>query len=263
MRLSVVSIATNGYTKYWLKMVNSFIENLNTIGEVEFHILTDDPQFVERNFPQHKKIRLLIHQISAEPWPMPTLLRYSYMDSIIENVSLETIMYIDADMIIHPRFDEQFEEILQSEEINFVAHPGYWRGVNKKSPGFNQGKVDSIFKDILRTVRLGALGDWETRKESLAYVSRKLRKEYVCGGVWFGPNEKIGTMVKALALNTQSDLDKGVIAKWHDESYLNYWYAHNGGNVLTPEYCYDPTYFNLKNLIPRIEAVDKGNIKRI
>ena len=263
MKLSVVSIATNGYTHYWLKMVKSFVENLSCIEEVEFHALTDDVQFVQLNSPQHKKASFVIHEISAEPWPMPTLLRYSYIDAIFEKIRFETVMYIDADMLIHPRFDEHFEEVLKHKQINFVAHPGYWRSKGNQSSGTVSNKAHLWISDFFRKIRLGALGDWESREKSLAYVPRKKRKIYICGGVWFGPRVKIGNMVKTLAVKTQMDLDNGIIAKWHDESHLNCWYVQNGGDVLTPEYCYDPTYAQLEKLIPRIEAVDKGQIKQV
>ena len=53
------------------------------------------------------------------------------------------------------------------------------------------------------------------------------------------------------------DLNNGLIAKWHDESHLNWWYANFGGHLLNPEYCFDEKSKHLTGLLPRVIAVDK------
>lgn len=263
MKISIVSIATNGYIQYWLKMQKSFVENMSSIEEVEFHILTDDPELARSQFFFGQGVSLVVHEIPSEPWPLPTLLRYKHISGVLDLIHSGYFMYIDADMILHSEFDLDIPEIIMKNEINFVAHPGFWRSSRRGLNRFQVSNLPSFFKDFIRRLRLGALGDWETRKYSKAYVPRKLRNTYICGGIWFGPTNKLSLLVRELSERTQLDLDDGIVAKWHDESHLNSWYSRNSGNVLLPEYCFDPTYTNLRGLRPLIEAVDKGEIKRV
>ena len=238
--------------------MESFITNMRVIKEVEFHLLTDDLEGVSSQLPKSNVARFTLHKIASEAWPLPTLLRYEYIEMFIENVKSEFLMYIDSDMLLHENFDQDFQEILSNKEINFVAHPGFWRNQRNRKNQIKKNSVRDFIRDTFRMARLGALGDWETRRESRAFVPRKFRKTYICGGVWFGPTEKLRILIKELARNTKLDLEEGMIAKWHDESHLNSWYVQQGGNVLNPGYCFDPTYSNLLGLTARIEAVDKG-----
>ncbi len=262
MEMSLISIATNGYTKYWLQMINSMISSMQEGTKIQVHILTDDPEFVELNAPSNPSVDFKVHLIDSAPWPYPTLLRYSYINSIVGDLKTENFMYLDADMKIHVGFDNDLENLFEAHDMNFVAHPGFWRGSNHPDFPFTYNSLRKYVGDLLRLMRFGGLGDWETRKKSTAYVPRRKRKLYICGGIWFGRVSRLHELTSALKKNTDIDLKNALIARWHDESHLNAWYVKNGGHVLSPEYCFDPTYPQLRNLRPLIEAVDKGDIKR-
>ncbi len=46
-------------------------------------------------------------------------------------------------------------------------------------------------------------------------------------------------MSQAIETNIDSDLNKGIIAVWHDESHLNrYFIDHPPTKILCPSYCY-------------------------
>lgn len=263
MEISLISIATNGYTKYWLQMINSLISSMQEITRIRVHVLTDDPEFVKLNAPSHLRAEFIIHKIESEPWPYPTLLRYKYINSIVNELGTNYFMYLDADMKVHAGFDKNLKNLFEMHDMNFVAHPGFWRDTQKQNLSLTFSSLRRSVSDIYRMIRIGGLGDWETRRESLAFVPREHRDVYICGGVWFGKVTTLKELALALESNTSTDLAEGLIAKWHDESHLNAWYVKNGGWVLSPEYCFDPTYPQLRNLKPLIEAVDKGNIKRV
>ena len=253
--LDVISIASNGYTKYWIPMIESLLENLHDIDKVYVHILTDDPEMVNSASPKSQKAEYLIHPIPSEPWPLPTLNRYKYIKDILPNLRTSYFLYIDADMLIHKGFEQDFLTMLRSNEINFVLHPGYWYPRLGSFLGIPPRKLVSILKML---VAIGGFGAWETRKSSAAFVTRKNRKRYICGGIWFGKNKTLHDIVNTLHAQTQLDLDAGIIAKWHDESHLNSWYCRHGGSIVDPSYCFDPTYKNLRGLKPKIEAVNKS-----
>jgi Glycosyltransferase family 6 len=263
MEISLISIATNGYTKYWLQMINSMISNKQESTRIRIHILTDDPEFVRLNAPSHPSVGIMIHKIDSEPWPYPTLHRYKYINSIVDDLDTEYFMYLDADMKAHPGFDNNLKNLFETHEMNFVAHPGFWR--DKQNLIFTSDFIGlrRHAGDLYRLLRFGGLGDWETRRKSTAFVPRKGRKLYICGGIWFGKVNRLRELVTTLETNVSTDSEAGLIAKWHDESHLNAWFVKNGGWVLSPEYCFDPTYPQLRHLRPLIEAVDKGNIERV
>ena len=111
--------------------------------------------------------------------------------------------------------------------------------------------------DIFHIIRDGGLGAWENRIESLAYVARKKRLNYVCGGFWGGDTRNILTMITKLERNVKEDLGNGVMARWHDESHLNAWAAKNDFRLENSAYCHDSTYENIKHLEVIITAVRK------
>ncbi len=260
--LDIVSIATNGYTKYWLNMVQSFIQNNSVFKNVVIHVITDDPNFVELSAPKKSGLKYVIHLVESEPWPYPTLLRYRYMSQIFSQIETNNFMYIDSDMLFHPGFDSELDESLVKHKLNFVSHPGYWQDFSKKRNKPNLANTRVLIGNLYRKLMLGGQGAWETKKSSKAFVPRKDRRDYICGGTWFGNKESIRVMIQELEKNTDVDLGNGIIAKWHDESHLNRWYSEFGGNLLKPDFCFDPTYPNLSNLKPKIEAVNKGLLVR-
>ena len=64
-------------------------------------------------------------------------------------------------------------------------------------------------------------------------------------------------LISTLAQNTQSDLEAGYIARWHDESHLSWWASHFEHETLSSEYCFDESKKNVLGLNPRIIAVHK------
>lgn len=261
--LDVVSIATNGYTKYWLNMITSFQENNVVFEKVVVHVLTDDPEFVIDYANKNPKMKFVAHQVESMPWPLPTLMRYNYISRIGEFLESENFLYIDSDMIFHPDFDFEMNKNLREYPVNLVIHPGYWRARYASSLSVNLMSFKMLISDLYKRLKFGGLGAWETSRRSTAYVTRKNRNVYVCGGVWFGERVQILIMVNLLKLKTEVDLRNGIIAKWHDESHLNNWLVSYGANLLSPSFCFDPRLSNLTGLKPLIEAVVKVQTDRI
>jgi histo-blood group ABO system transferase len=115
-----------------------------------------------------------------------------------------------------------------------------------------------LARDCRTQLRFGGLGSWERNKKSRAFVPRSQRNVYVCGGTWLGRKEEILTLCKELSSRINEDLEVGITAVFHDESHLNWYQAKNQLTLLNPELCFDPSYPQLKNLKPKIIAVDKN-----
>lgn len=78
-----------------------------------------------------------------------------------------------------------------------------------------------------------------------------------------GKRREFEAMVTELAQMVRRDLGNGLHARWHDESYLNWYLARELQNgtpleLLGPRFCWDPNGRDFLPLKPIIEAVDKG-----
>ena len=114
-----------------------------------------------------------------------------------------------------------------------------------------------MISDLLAKLRYGGVGSWEDRKESKAFVARNKRKKYVCGGFWGGDTNSILGMVNELKFAVEEDLKNEIVAKWHDESHLNYWASRNDFRLESPAYCHDELYANLATTKKVVTAVRK------
>ena len=65
-----------------------------------------------------------------------------------------------------------------------------------------------------------------------------------------------------LAERIDEDSSKGIVAIWHDESHLNWWATMHAHDIASPAYCFSPDFPALKQLRPKIQAVDKGDVSR-
>jgi Glycosyltransferase family 6 len=256
--IAIVSIATNGYIEYWETMARSFDLNVNSANPVNLHIFTNDIQRAESIGETLINIKTTVHEIPNLKWPEATLDRYRLIHEHREYLTESLIMYLDADMVVH---DDPTEIILRNipkSGINLIAHPGYYRPKKFKMIAYYTRNISQAVRDLRASLSQGGIGSWETSANSTAFVPRKQRRTYVCGGVWFGERSAIMQMNEELFRNVETDKSRNVLAKWHDESHLNKWASMNEFNLLPPELCFEPNYAALRGLRNIIEAVDKN-----
>jgi hypothetical protein len=141
--------------------------------------------------------------------------------------------------------------------LTLVRHPGFQRpnGARALSLYFSKPKV--AISDIFLRYNLGALGAWETDPRSMAHVPRDKRTHYVCGGTWWGTRDDLLNLASDLAARVTVDEANGVMARWHDESHLNWWAANHPHQLRDASYCYSSSYVWLRHLPQIIQAVDK------
>lgn len=100
----------------------------------------------------------------------------------------------------------------------------------------------------------------EERPESTAYL--KTVKEYYCGGFNGGTSTAFLDMARAIQAAVDKDAENGLIARWHDESYLNkYLSIHPPAKVLTSDYCYPEPELD-KAGSPKIVCLEKSYSSR-
>jgi hypothetical protein len=189
---------------------------------------------------------------------MATLLRYQIYLAESDKFTEDFLMHLDADMIATSNGESIFRSSDWAGGMIFVAHPGYWRERGTRARLKFYLKFPMIAsKDFVKKLRIGAIGAWETNMQSSAFVPRNSRRNYACGGVWIGNRDKFIDFLQVMSVNVQKDLKLNIVAKWHDESHLNWWVSKYKLNLRDPDFCFDPTYKNLAKINGVITAVQK------
>ena len=235
-------VATNAYLERWKDAIASIDQNANKAeSKIRIHLFTNLKNEAESWSKFHvKNIATCIHLIPAYGWPEATLLRYHFFDSEKEHLSEDILMYMDSDLIVKSDFSRSVEVSSSHDRMVFVDHPGFARKGPHSGPFSlnwlrNFSPFESRVNRMLEKIEQYGLwrgntrfqaGSWETNSESTAFVHWLRRKRYFYGAIWFGNNTLFKDMCKLLKDNVDLDLKNGIIARWHDESHLN-WYAAN------------------------------------
>jgi hypothetical protein len=240
-------------------MVQSLLQEVRDTDSVHLYLFTDSVREADFFASQLKNLAVTIIEIPPYTWPEATLYRYRIYSKHAESLHGDILMHLDADMIINADFVSKIKNLFRNSGMALVAHPGFWRPKRATSLlrlyFMNPKKLYSDFK---MKVFMGGLGSWEVHDTSSAYVPRKNRQRYVCGGTWLGTRKEFLDLAKSLDENVRTDESNGVLAIWHDESHLNHWASRNSYIQLTPEYCFDSSYPQLRSITPLITAVDKN-----
>ena len=239
-------------------MVQSAEQYLAPGSDLTFYVFTDQSDEARKFGQSLVRSKIVPIDIPSLGWPDATQLRYELFRDSWHQVQEEVVLHLDADMLFVSETNLNPDPAEWQGGIALVRHPGYRRPSLSKLPKLYLGARHMLIWDLKRWLRLGGLGDWEVSKNSLAYVPRKQRQTYVCGGTWMGLREPLGVMIDELANRTRHDLQRGVVAIWHDESHLNWFASYHAHELLDSEKCYVEGLPNLEDLIPEIIAVEKG-----
>ena len=246
--IGILMVATNRYLERW-KDVALDIEMVafRNAKDVTIHLFTNlEVEALSWGKEHLRKTKLIIHKIPGWGWPEATLLRYEFFQGTKNNFNEDLLMYLDSDMRIVRDPEDFILSKKQSESISVVSHPGYYRPRGKQLIKLylrNPRIMGTDFRSLVGNGR--GLGAWEDNKNSLAYVPRKHRKIYVHGAIWFGNRETFLDLCEKLTKRTRDDLEKGIIAKWHDESHLNWFISQNNYNLIDNRMSWVLGYRNL------------------
>ena len=226
--------------------------------EITIIVFTDQKNYIDSLSKSFKRIKIQTIEIESLKWPEATLFRYRYYKKVNFELTSEYFMHLDADMLVVNNSIDSVSNLLSINEMAFVHHPGYWRPSNRKKILLYLKNPMYIFKDLLILIKFGGLGTWCRNPNSLAFVMRKERRDYFCGGVWLGGADIFKKFVEDLSLMVDIDKSKNIMPTWHDESYLNKWASENKFRTLPPTFCFASGFKNLMNLSPVILAIDKN-----
>jgi hypothetical protein len=229
--LTVFTIATNKYWKYFLHLLPNLRDSIRPDFEIEVIVLTN--MYPEGEFPTDlKNLKVLARQSEFQEWPEVTLLRYGQILKHANLIKFDRFLWIDVDM----KFQKMFNPGMFASGVYLARHPGY---IFSRS-GFMRLSVGEKKDFIQEQVRLArkfqfSRGAWEDNPISSANVAPSKRKSYVHGAVWGGLTTNVLDMCEVLSNRINQDLTVSFVAKWHDESHLN-WYHANFPQKLFPRH---------------------------
>lgn len=213
-KVAILYICTGKYVVFWEDFYRSFEQNFLNKSHVEYFVFTD----ADSLYGEDKCDR--IHHIVQENlgWPGNTLFRFRMFVSIREKLTdFDYLFFFNANVVCKKEITE--EEFLPVEQdLLVVQHPGYYNTGVWRLP-------------------------YERRKDSAAYIPRGKGRNYVYGAVNGGKAKAFLHMAEQLDREIEQDYQKGIIAKWHDESHLNHYIWMQGNyKLMSPSYAYPEDY---------------------
>lgn len=198
--IGLLVVATGKYTEFVQPLLDSANKYFCTNHNVTYFIFTDGVIEQADNIVRIEQNRL--------GWPYDTMMRF---DMYVRNKELlknmDYVFACDADML-------------------FVDTVG-----------------DEIIGDLVGTLHPGFAQEnfivYEMNTASIAYVRPGGGKYYFAGGFTGGRTEAYLNMAAEITRNIKIDLDRNIIATWHDEAHLNkYFISYQPNVILSPSYCY-------------------------
>jgi|GEM_PF-831831 len=260
MKIGAFTVATGPYLEYWWQQAQDADTRLFSDHALTLVVFTDRPSEASKFARELFRAQVRVVAIPTLSWPMATMARYELISEMNIEDEFDVVLHLDADTRIAQEVGRELEPERWEGGIALVAHPGFFRPAHALLTALRLPRT--TVSDLAGLIRGEAgIGQWERRSKSTAFVPRSRRKQYVCGGVWFGRSPEFFTMTRTLAAHTLTDRRRGITARWHDESHLNWFAAHHKFTLLDSSYCYVHGSKSLSGLVPRIIAVDKGDAR--
>lgn len=209
MKIGVLYICTGKYSIFWNSFYQSAEEFFLTDHEKHYFVFTDNVEIIKTD-------NITVIKKSPKGFPMDSLLRFEMFLTIKEQLlKMDYLYFFNSNMqFIRPIGHEVLPSLSNSGLVALV-HPGY----------YNCHKIHYPY---------------ERNKKSKAYIKYEINKDfyYYMGSFNGGKAKDYLQLIQVCDLNIQTDLKKGIISIYHDESHLNQYL--NGKNILqlSPSYGY-------------------------
>ena len=234
MKVAITFIGTNKYLdflpKYYENIEKYFLPN----SEKTIFAFTDGEL---NDTPDNLKV---YHQEHLE-WPFITLKRFEIINKAREEIEKhDWLVFIDGDALPVTTITE--EEFFTDKPLFGVHHPCHFLGMEPHTQ---------------------APGAYDQNPDSEAYVdtSKGLPEVYYQGCFWGGKVPNVCAMIDELEARVNRDLEKNVVALWHDESQINKYFLERLDMVHTygPEYAFPEVFKDYCQFSPKIVHLAKDN----
>lgn len=214
MKIGILYICTGNYIVFWKDFYKSVEKNFLLDSEKHFFIWSDS-SLIQEMEEMDSNIHFFYQK--AEEWPYPTLRRFEYfLTQEAKIMEMDYLVFMNGNLLVNKPVLEEDILPIDDEELFVTIHPGFY---NKRPWRYA----------------------YEHNRKSLAYIKWGKGKNYYAGGFNGGKTENYLKMIRLLSDNINTDLSKGIIARWHDESHLNRYvndYDENRIRILSPAYLY-------------------------
>lgn len=210
-KVGILYVCTGRYAVFWDSFYRSCEEKFLTDVEKHYFLFTDSENLLRLETERVHTVRQ-----EAEPWPFPTLHRFSYFlkaESALRK--MDYLMFMNANLLVMQ--EVHAAEILpEGDEKLFVTiHPGFF---------------DRLPRDFT----------YDRNPDCSACVPLEEGSSYFSGAFNGGCADDFLALARCLSQRTEADYARNVIALWHDESHLNRYMIDYPGKfrVLSPAYLY-------------------------
>jgi hypothetical protein len=210
MKIAILYICTGKYDVFWNEFYTSSEKYFCNLEHKHYFVFTDSQQIVDAD-----NISIVFQDNLG--WPFNTLYRYRLFLRVKEQLlQYDRVVFFNANSI----FDKSiiFPEFF-GVDSNLIGciHPGFF---------------DKSIEEYT----------YEKREASSAFVRKSWK--YFAGGVNGGCSHQFIAVCESISQNIENDLQKGIVAIWHDESHWNAYLNNNyleikdRLHILTPAYLY-------------------------
>ena len=228
MKVGILYICTGKYSIFWKDFFKQAEKLLLPNCTKEYFVFTDAAHIYSENSSR-------VHKIFQKQlgWPFDTLKRFEMFLQVEDQLkSFDYLFFFNANMRLVDTVDES---ILPSEQEGLVAVLQPW-----------------LYNSSANEFTL------ETNPLSTAYVEPSTATHYYMGSLNGGITKNYIELIKQCNQNIYADLEKNIIAIWHDESHLNKYLLGKQIKVLGPEYAY-PEDSGLP-FKPKMMLLEKGKL---
>lgn len=212
MKVAILNISIGSYSIFWKDFFISAEENFLPEYEKHYFVFTDKEYLYGI---ESDKVSIIFQKDLG--WPFNTMKRFEMFEKCEEELKkYDYIFFINGNAIFKKKLTRNF--INENKNIITIVHPGLANYPIDKYP-------------------------YERRKKSMAYISKKEGKYYVQGAFIGGKRESFIKMTKFLNERIKKDIANGIIAIWHDESFLNFYILNrNDIQIMGKQYLYYEEY---------------------
>lgn len=208
--IGILYICTGKYNIFWKKFYTSAEKHFLPGQPKTYFVFTDAKSI----YAGYKPNVTIIYQETLG-WPNNTLLRFEvFLKAGVEALKkCDYLFYLNANIVFVADVNSDILPNETNDGLMVVTHPGYWNKTNADFP-------------------------YDRNPESLAYIPHGQGKHYFMGGFNGGQTSAYLQFIDTLKTNIRTDLNKGIVALWHDESHLNKYMLNKSPKILSPEYGY-------------------------
>lgn len=207
MQIGILYICTGKYSIFWKSFYESAEKYFLPDHDKRYYVFTDAARL---DFQDNANV-VKIYQENLG-WPNNTMMRFKMFNTQKNLLKVnDYLFFCNANLQF---VDYVGNEILPvSEGLTALNHPCYWDKPREEFP-------------------------YDNNSESSAYIAPAEGTHYFMGALNGGKTAEFLKMSETLEANIDKDLQKGIIALWHDESHLNRYLVNKLVKVLDPSYGY-------------------------